>query len=219
MNGFKRFPASERRVLIVDPDVGQRQFAERLLGRRGWRTESFATGDEALAAARRERPLLALVEVRLDDMSGYQVCQALQDEDGDGIGVIFVSHDRTDSFDKEVGLMAGADDYLTKPYASGELLARVDALARRLTPEPEDAPERRSELTPRELEVLQLLCDGLNQPKIAKQLVIAPKTVSKHIEHILEKLNAGSRAEAVAIAYQRGLVKPPGGGRQRDDAG
>jgi DNA-binding NarL/FixJ family response regulator len=218
VNGFKRTPTSESRVLIVDPDVGQRERAERLLRRRGWRTEAFAGGEEALVAARREQPLLALVEVRLDDMSGYQVCQALLDEYGEGIGVIFVSHDRTDSFDKEVGLIAGADDYVTKPYASGELLARVDALARRLAPELEDAPGRRGELTPRELEVLQLMCDGLNQPKIAKRLVIAPKTVSKHIEHILEKLPANSRAEAVANAYQRGLAKPRGG-KQRGGAG
>ena len=68
--------------------------------------------------------------------------------------------------------------------------------------------ERSGGLTRREMEVLQLLALGLDQPKIAERLVISPKTVSKHIEHILEKLPARSRAEAVAIAYQRGLHAP-----------
>jgi DNA-binding NarL/FixJ family response regulator len=216
VNGFQRFPTSERRIVIVDPDVGQRELAERLLRRGGWHTEALASGEEALAAARRERPLIVLVEVRLEGMSGYELCRELQAEHGDGVGVIFLSHDRTDTFDKEAGLMVGADDYLAKPFAGGELLARVIALARRIDVEPDHPPERRGELTPRELEVLRLLCAGLNQAKIAKQLVIASKTVSKHIEHILEKLPAGSRAEAVAIAYQRGLhVASEAGQRKR----
>jgi DNA-binding NarL/FixJ family response regulator len=210
VNGFQRFPTSERRILIVDPDVGQRELAEKLLRRGGWRTEVVASGEEALAAARRELPLIVVVEVRLEGMSGYEVCHELQAEHGDGVGVIFLSHDRTDTFDKEAGLIVGADDYLAKPFAGGELLARILALARRLNALPDRAPTRRGELTPRELEVLRLLCDGLNQAKIAKRLVITPKTVGKHIEHILEKLPASSRAEAVAIAYKRGLHTPSG---------
>jgi DNA-binding NarL/FixJ family response regulator len=193
--------------MIVDPDTEQRDFAERLLKRGGWHTEAYASGEEALTAARRTRPQLVILEVRLGDISGYEVCRELKDEFGEAIALIFTSADRTDPSDKVAGLLLGADDYLTKPLSGSELLARVVAVLRRTAPEAErrTSGERRGELTRRELEVLQLLAIGLDQTKIAERLVISPKTVSKHIEHILEKLPARSRAEAVAIAYQRGL--------------
>jgi DNA-binding NarL/FixJ family response regulator len=196
--------------MVVDPDVEQRDFAERLLKRGGWQTETYASGEEALTAARHNRPQLVILEVRLVDISGYEVCQELKEEFGEAIAVIFMSADRTEPSDKVAGLLLGADDYLAKPVSGSELLARVIAVLRRVVTEPERrvSGERRGDLTRRELEVLQLLAIGLDQSKIAERLVISPKTVSKHIEHILEKLPARSRAEAVAIAYQRGLDAP-----------
>ncbi len=196
--------------MVVDPDAEQRSFAERLLRRGGWHTETYAGGEEALVAARRNHPQLVILEVRLEDISGYEVCRELKDEFGEAIAVIFTSGDRTEPSDKVAGLLLGADDYLAKPLSGSELLARVMAVLRRVMPAPERHPvgERRGDLTRRELEVLQLLAIGLDQAKIAERLVISPKTVSKHIEHILEKLPARSRAEAVAIAYQRGLDAP-----------
>jgi DNA-binding NarL/FixJ family response regulator len=196
--------------MVVDPDAQQRSFAETLLERGDWRTEAYATGAEALSAARDEPPHLVILEVRLADISGYEVCQALKQDFDDAVAVIFMSADRTEPSDKVAGLLLGADDYLAKPLAGSELLARVIAVLRRVgTTQPRKITgERRGELTRREHEVLQLLAIGLDQPKIAERLVISPKTVSKHIEHILEKLPARSRAEAVAIAYQRGLHAP-----------
>jgi DNA-binding NarL/FixJ family response regulator len=168
------------------------------------------SGEEALAEARRERPNLVVLEVRLSDMSGYEVCRSLKDEFGDAVGVIFVSRDRTETSDRVAGLMIGADDYMGKPLAADEFVARARGLARRT--EAYDhlkAPAVRAGLTARELEVLQLLADGLDQDSIARRLVVSPRTVGKHIEHILSKLPARSRAEAVAIAYQRGLHTRP----------
>lgn len=214
MNGF-RSPAAvlQPPILVVDPDVGQRRFIGRVLGRGGFRTESHATGEGALAAAHREPPRLVVLEVRLADISGYEVCRALKDAFGDAIGVVFTSRDRTEPSDRVAGLLLGADDYLEKPLAGDELLARVRGLLRRSGALPGARIERdRCDLTRRELDVLRLLADGLDQPAIARQLYIAPKTVGKHIEHILRKLPARSRAEAVAIAYQRGLVGRFGAG-------
>jgi DNA-binding NarL/FixJ family response regulator len=208
VNGF-RSPAAvlQPPIFVVDPDDRHRSFVGRVLGRAGFKTQSIATGEEALAAALRERPRLVVLEVRLADISGYEVCRALKEAFGDAIAIMFMSRDRTEPSDRVAGLLLGADDYLEKPLAGDELLARVRGLVRRVgTQVPTAAESARSELTARELEVLMLLADGLDQRAIARRLFIAPKTVGKHIEHILQKLPARSRAEAVAIAYRRGLT-------------
>jgi DNA-binding NarL/FixJ family response regulator len=214
VKGFRELPASSGPITVVDSDARQREFLRALLERGGWDVETHANGEEALAAAAVVPPLLVLLEVRLSGMSGYEVFRQLKDRHGEELAVIFLSHDRTEPTDIEAGLMLGADDYLSKPLQGSELLARVIAVLRRVTPAPPQqaaAPRGgRGDLTARELEVLQLLARGLDQRGIAERLVIAPKTVGKHIEHILEKLPARSRAEAVAIAYQRRLCTPPG---------
>ena len=63
-------------------------------------------------------------------------------------------------------------------------------------------------LTKRELEVLELLGDGLRHDDIARQLYISPKTVATHVEHILRKLGVRSRAEAIAVAYREEILQP-----------
>ncbi len=196
-------------VLVADPDPAQRSLIGGMLARAGFRAEEVATGEEALEAARHRRPQLAVLEVRLGDISGYEVCRALREEYGDALAIVFVSADRTDPCDRVAGLLIGADDYLGKPLAGGELLARVRALVRRAGAYAHlKAPALRAGLTERELEVLRLLAEGQDQHAIADHLFITPKTVAKHIEHILTKLPARSRAEAVAIAYPRGLPDP-----------
>jgi DNA-binding response OmpR family regulator len=202
--------SSDAPVLVVDPDAEQREFLDAVLRRAGFRAEVVASGEAALEAVRRERPQLVVLEVRLGDISGYEVCRALREAFGQGLGIIFVSADRKDPSDRVAGLLIGADDYLGKPLATDELLARVRALARRAGAyDHVTTPALRTGLTARELEVLQLLADGHNQHAIAERLVVSPRTVAKHIEHILAKLPARSRAEAVAIAYRRGLHAPP----------
>jgi DNA-binding NarL/FixJ family response regulator len=196
----------EAPVLVVDPDGEQRREVAAMLKRAGFRVKVIESGEEALEEARRERPNLVVLEVRLSDISGYEVCRALKDQFGDAVGVIFVSRDRTEASDRVAGLMIGADDYLGKPLAADELVARARGLARRTSAyEHLKAPAVQAGLTQRELEVLQLLAEGHNQHTIAGMLFVSPRTVGKHIEHILAKLPARSRAEAVAIAYQRGL--------------
>jgi DNA-binding NarL/FixJ family response regulator len=141
----------------------------------------------------------------MPDMSGYEVCRSIRDDLGLRLPVLFISGERTESFDRVAGLTIGADDYLVKPFAPDELVARLRCLLRRI---PSDEVVDHG-LTPRELEVLRLLAEGMRQAEIAERLVISPKTVSTHIERILTKLGAHSRAEAIALAYRLQLVTAP----------
>jgi two-component system nitrate/nitrite response regulator NarL len=197
-------------VLVVEDDESQRQLITSLLERAGYTTVTRQTGEDALLAARAEPPALVILDVKLPGLSGYGVCRELKDAFGSGLPVIFVSGVRTEPFDRAAGLLVGADDYIVKPFDPDEFLARV---RRHLSPtnavgRPAEASA--SVLTPRELEVLRLLADGLDQADIAERLVISPKTVATHIQHILEKLGVHSRAQAVAVAHQTGLGSPTG---------
>jgi two-component system nitrate/nitrite response regulator NarL len=191
------------RILIVDGDHHSRGLMSRVLKRVGYFTCEVETGEEALAAAKRERPALVVLEVLLPGVSGFEVCRELKDEFGEALPIVFVSGTRTDSGDRVAGLLVGGDDYLVKPFDPNELLARV----RRLLPARLAGGETTRKLTPRELEVLSLLVEGLNQPEIAEKLFVSPKTVGKHIEHILAKLGVHNRAQAVALAVRNELIE------------
>jgi DNA-binding NarL/FixJ family response regulator len=124
---------------------------------------------------------------------------------GSSLPVLLVSAVRIEAFDRAAGLLIGADDYMVKPLDPDELIARV---RRHLAPRPRGAEADTGVelLTPREHEVLQLLADGLDQREIAQRLVISPKTVATHIQHVLAKLGVHSRAQAVAAAHRHGLI-------------
>ena len=133
--------------------------------------------------------------------------------------MILVSACQTDAFDRTAGLMLGADDYVSKPLDAGELMARVKRSLRRVSATRERSWERKRArartrrataggLSPREREILGLLAEGRTQGQIATELVISSKTVATHIQHILSKLGVHTRAQAVALAFRRGLVEP-----------
>jgi DNA-binding NarL/FixJ family response regulator len=186
-------------VLIADEDEASRARLARLLQANGFNVVQVASGEEALQAVREARPAIALLEVPLGPLSGYEVCRTLRSELGDALPIVFVSGSRTESYDRVAGLLLGADDYIVKPYAPDELLTRVRNLVRRARPL---APAVVTGLTRREREVLRLLVEGLRSEEIAGRLFISRKTVGTHIEHILRKLGVRSQAQAVALAYR-----------------
>ncbi len=192
------------RILVVDDDLSVCESIAALLDSTGYETETATSGEAALASVRESAPAAILLDVNMPGLSGYEVCRTIRQDLELAVPVLFVSGHRTEPLDRVAGLLIGADDYLTKPVAPDELLARLRCVLRR----PASAP-RRSSLSSRELEVLSLLAEGLPQTAIAERLVISPKTVATHIERILVKLDAHSRAQAVAIAYRHQLVPVP----------
>jgi DNA-binding NarL/FixJ family response regulator len=158
-----------------------------------------ASGEQALQAVSEKRPSIALLEIPLGELSGYEVCRALREAHGDELPIAFVSGSRTESYDRVAGLLVGADDYIVKPYAADELLTRVRHLVRRSRPLPLAVANR---LTRREREVLRLLVEGERSEEIARRLFISRKTVGSHIENILRKLGVRSQAQAIALAYR-----------------
>lgn len=186
-------------ILVADGDASARAELARLLATAGYHVVEATAGDEALALARTQKPFLAILEIPLSVLSGYEVCRALKSELGSSFPVLFLSGARTESYDRVAGLLVGGDDYLVKPYAPDELLARV----RLHEPRPSaDALGTRANLTPREAEVLTLLTHGMSQAEIAVHLTISPRTVATHIEHVLRKLGVRSRAQAVALVFR-----------------
>jgi len=197
-------------VLVVDDDPVICDLVAAALAEHGYATRRASDAREALYLVQREMPDVVLLDVHLPDISGYAVCRRLRDDYGDTLAIILISGERKESMDRVAGMLLGADDYLVKPFVLDELLARVQRLARRARPIPRTAI---AGLTRRELEILRLLACGLDQADIARDLVITPKTVEKHIEHILLKLGVHSRAQAVALAFQERLDETS----ERDD--
>jgi DNA-binding NarL/FixJ family response regulator len=197
--------AVPRLVLVVADDQRFRAAVGDLLGSVGLATCEAATGEDALIAAKEQHPDVVVLETLLPGMSGYELCHELRERFGDGIGLVFASATRTESGDCVAGLLVGADDYIVRPFAPDEFVARVRRLVVRPAPA-FDAPSAAVRLTRREREVLSLLIVGESQTEIARTLSISSRTVAKHVEHLVHKLGARNRAHAVAIAVRDHLT-------------
>jgi len=119
----------EPAILVVDDDAPIRRMLGRTLSSEGYAVESAADGGEALAAVERSAPDLIVLDVTMPDLDGLAVCRRLRAK---GLAVPILLLTARDSVpDRVAGLDAGGDDYLVKPFATEELLARVRALIRR----------------------------------------------------------------------------------------
>jgi DNA-binding NarL/FixJ family response regulator len=197
-------------ILVVDDDECFRTLVVSVVEEAGYAAVAAATGEQGILAARQDPPDVAVVDIELPGISGYEVCRRLREE-SPGVGVVFVSGTQTERLDRVAGLIIGADDYLVKPFAPDELLARIRSLLQPRAAAPSAGGD--SDLTRRERQVLALLGNGSAQAEIAETLVISPKTVAAHIERILRKLGVHSRAQAVAVAYRDGILDPTAGSR------
>jgi two-component system response regulator MprA len=116
-------------ILVVDDDVPIRRMLDRVLRAEGYAVETAADGGGALAALERAAPDLVVLDVTMDGVDGLSVCRRIRAK-GLALPVLLLTA-RDAVADRVAGLDAGADDYLVKPFATDELLARVRALLRR----------------------------------------------------------------------------------------
>jgi DNA-binding NarL/FixJ family response regulator len=194
-----------------------------------------ATGADAVDAVRRTRPDVVLMDVRMPEMDGLEATRRILATESDPLPRVIIL--TTFDLDRYVyaALSAGASGFLLKDVTPEHLVAGVrlvrsgDALlaptiTRRLI-ERYAVRDRYtttlhrdlSTLTPRELEVLQLLARGLSNAELATRLQLSDATVKTHVARILSKLQLRDRAQAIVVSYETGLVTP--GMRERHDTG
>jgi DNA-binding NarL/FixJ family response regulator len=166
-----------------------------------------SSGEEAIAMASTHRPDVIVLDLRLRDMSGIEVAEALR-----GHRILMLS-----SFMQEEDVRrvfdAGIQGYLSKDKDSTELLKAIRAVGRGdryISPEISlllAKSEHSSHLTPRELEILKLIAEGRANKQIGEKLSLSENTVKNHVKSILAKLNAKDRTHAVTEALKRGLFQ------------
>ena len=120
---------AREKILVVDDEVKIVRVVRAYLEKEGYQVAEANDGQQALEAARRERPDLVILDLMLPEISGWDVCRTLRQESN--VPVIMLTAQDEDT-DKIVGLELGADDYITKPFNPKELMARVHAILRRV---------------------------------------------------------------------------------------
>jgi two-component system response regulator ResD len=123
--------ADQRTVLVVDDEPTITEVVSRYLQRAGYRTAIAADGAQALAAAGERRPDLVVLDLMLPKMGGLEVMRRLRERDQARIPIILLTA-RGEEADRITGLRMGADDYVVKPFSPAELVARIDAVLRRV---------------------------------------------------------------------------------------
>jgi DNA-binding NarL/FixJ family response regulator len=170
-----------------------------------------SNGREGIQRFREHKPDVTLMDLRLPDMSGIDAMIAIRSEFPEARIIILT----TFAGDAEIGraLQAGARGYLLKsmpPKELAEVIRQVHAGKKRIPPEiAAHLAEHYGDetLTEREIEVLQQVAGGNRNRDIAEKLFITEETVKVHIKHIMEKLGAADRTQAVAIGVRRGIIQ------------
>ncbi|KPI02824.1 two component transcriptional regulator, LuxR family [Actinobacteria bacterium OK074] len=162
-----------------------------------------ANGEQALAAVRRTRPDLVLMDIRMPDMDGLEATRRILAANTPAPPRIIM----LTTFDLGryvyATLSAGASGFLLKDVTPEHLVAAVRLIRSGDAPVPHPHP--------RELEVLHSLAKGLNNAELATQFQLSEATVKTHVARILSKLRLRDRAQAVVVAYESGLITPGAG--------
>jgi DNA-binding NarL/FixJ family response regulator len=214
-------------VLIADDQAMVRQGFGALLGAQPDISVvgDAANGKIAVTEAKRLRPDVVLMDVRMPEMNGLDAARAILAAGFDPpVRVLMLTTFDIDDYVYEA-LSLGASGFLLKDAPADELVRAVrvvsegqallaptvtrrliaDVTRRRARPKPSPAL---GALTPREREVLELIARGMSNAEIAQALFVAEQTVKTHVSKVFSKLNLRDRAQAVVLAYESGLVTP-----------
>lgn len=207
-------PSTPLRLLLVDDHAVMRAGLANMLGARP-EFEVVAEADDgesALTLHREHFPDVTLLDVAMPGMGGLECLQRLKQQSPDAKVLMLSSSELEQEMHDAIDL--GADGYVTKTALPSELVASILAVGRGEKWVSEEVSRRlqsysaNSQLTPREIEVLNLLRKGMSNPDIGLILEITPRTAKAHVAAILLKLNAQDRAEAVARGFELGLLRP-----------
>jgi DNA-binding NarL/FixJ family response regulator len=207
------------KVLLVDDHrMFTELLAQQLRGHRDIEVTGVAhTAAEALSTARVDPPDVAVLDYRLPDGNGAALAAQLH-RDHPRLRMVMLTGYQDEGTLREA-VEAGCCGFITKDYAVDEVVASVrtayaggapisPALVARLLPSlRKDSEHIRGSLTARELQVTQLLAEGVSNPAIAERLFISSHTVRNHVQRIITKLGVHSKLEAVAVATRLGLVR------------
>jgi DNA-binding NarL/FixJ family response regulator len=214
------------KVVIADDQALVRGGFRMILGAAGIPVVAEAAdGAEAVAAVLKYRPDVALIDIRMPEMDGLEATRRIRAAPSAASCRVLIL--TTFDLDQYVyaALTAGASGFLLKDVSPEQLVAAVrlvrtgDALLapsitrrliQRFAPQTgrSEMHANLSDLTPRELEVLQLLAQGLSNAELAKELTLSEATIKTHVARILAKLGLRDRVQAVVLAYESGLVGP-----------
>jgi DNA-binding NarL/FixJ family response regulator len=196
-------------LLLIEDEEAMRDLTATGLELEGYRIHKAADGRAGVEMARRHRPDLILCDIMMPGMDGYEVLAVLRaDPLLSRTPFIFLTA-KGEKKDLRLGMVSGADDYLTKPVAMDDLLAAIRArLARHAerapkTPDFSSAePLRALGLSPKEAEVLLWVAQGKSNAEVALILGITEATVKKHLENIFTKLGVEKRGAASLLALE-----------------
>ena len=217
------------RLLIIEDDANIADFAKRGLVQKGFDVELALTGLQGLEAAKSTSPDLVVLDLILPDMDGIDVCRELRASGDIGIVILTARHLVGD---RVLGLEAGADDYLPKPFVFEELVARIRSVLRRkqglgqdiirvndLEVDTKRRQVRRGnrpvELTTREFEILKLLAENTGRP-LRREVILKrvwgdefeanTDPVKVYINFLRRKLNSGGEADLIHALRGFGYV-------------
>ncbi|MER5642575.1 two-component system response regulator CseB [Kitasatospora sp. NPDC002227] len=162
---------TEPRILLVEDDEVIREATRMALERYGFPVETAADGLEGLEAFRARRPDILLLDVMLPLLDGVGLCRRIREESQ--LPILMMSA-RTEAIDVVSGLEAGADDYITKPFESAVLVARIRTVLRRTSRAPEPAAEPQPQAAVRVIEDLEVDTDALEVRVAGRRVPLTP---------------------------------------------
>jgi two-component system response regulator FixJ len=197
-----------KHVYVVDDDRDVRVAISFLLNARRLQARPFASGHDLVEALGDLQPGVILLDIRMPEMDGFQVMEALEAKDVDWPVVVMTGHGEVPVAVRAMKL--GAMDFLEKPFGEDVLVAALERAFKLLKERGESAERRRSAkarlavLSRREEEILRGLLAGLPNKVLARRLDISLRTVEMHRANMMTRLGAESLAEALMIAVAAG---------------